>query len=448
MQNRKFGALKCQTPHILTVVGKLEKVVQNRNYCKLAKLKKVKMKKIDFKELKAKSWFKYIIIPIIFILGYAFNGLVGNKFTEWFDNKFAEGDKYVAVIITNKTDESFTIPQEFRKGFGNNGDFKSDNTGQNIKFIKDDDALSEKQAELLADKYVNDPNCVLIIGNSTSSLTEVTLNRILKTSKENQPSFILPIATADNITDKAMDQNYQGILRMMPNNEKQAITIKNFIFQKFPKNPKVVIYVDEDNLTYSENLSQQISDKIIRSKGTIVLKKNYGNSNRLINDYHLLFNRNSNDKIRISPDIVVFVGISTNGSLLMEEVNNLKIDIPVIFSDGCTVNNLMRKSQNNINHYFVSAVEKNFNENSTPTYQTVGEDARELAVKILKSVKGDITKQSVNEYVHYIRKKQELVLDDGKAGKYVFDNKGENTQMSWKLYHYVDGELELEYESN
>lgn len=391
-----------------------------------------------FDKLKSNKWFRIIILPLIFILGWAFSGLVGNLSTDWFKNQTSEGDKYVAVIITNKSDESFTIPQEFRKGFGNNANFKFDKTGQNIKFIKDDDAMELEQAELLADKYVEDPNCVMLIGNSTSTLTDVTLNKILEYNGE-KPSFLLPIATADDITDKAKDQEYKGILRMMPNNEKQARTIKNFIFQKNPTNPKVLIYVDEDNLTYSKNLSQKISDKIIKSRGTIVLKKNYGNSNRLINDYELLIKNNQ------KPDMIVFVGISTNGSLLMEEVNNLNIDVPVVFSDGCTVNSLMRKSKNNSNHYFVSAVEKSFNGNATPTYQTVGADSRSLAIAILKNVKGNITRTSVNNYVYRIRAEQKLVLDDGKAGKYTFDDKGENTEMNWKLYHYVNGELEMEY---
>ncbi|MBC8753574.1 hypothetical protein H2O64_02750 [Kordia sp. YSTF-M3] len=381
---------------------------------------------------------KYLILVILFAGVLA--SFIGNKFTLWYDETFAkEEEKYVAVIITNKSDESFTIPQEFRIGFGSNISYKSDNTDQNIKFIKDDDALSVSQAELLASKYVEDLNCVLIIGNSTSTLTEVTLNKILSTDKE-KPSFILPIATADNITDKAKDQNYQGILRMMPNNEEQAITIKNFIFKKKPDNPKVLIYVDEDNLTYSENLSQQIADKTIKGKGTVVLKKNYGNSNRFINDYKLLVDNN------LMPDMIIFVGISTNGSLLMEEVNNLNIKIPVVFTDGCTVESLMKKSVNNSNHYFVSAVEKYFNGNATTTYQTVGQDAKDLATAILKGTKGIITRSSVNDYVHEIRKKQTMVLDDGKSGKYSFDDKGENTEMNWKLYHYIDGELELDYE--
>lgn len=382
-----------------------------------------------------------LIVLFGFLLGGGFNGFLGNIFTATCNSYRTEGAKYVAVVITNKSDESFTIPQEFRVGFGNDADFKTDDSDQKIKFIKEDDALSTKQAELIANKLVNDENCVLIIGNSTSSLTEVTLNTILSYGKD-KPSFILPIATADNIIDKAKDQNFGAILRMMPNNEQQATTIKNFVFQKFPENPKVAIYMDEENLTYSQNLSQKISDKILKYNGTIILKKNYGNSNRLINDKELL---QKHDQM---PDIFVFVGISSNGSLLMEELKNLDINIPVVFTDGCTVKSLMDKSRNNPNHYYISAVQKPINENDAPTYQPVGEDARELAKLILKSIDGDVTRKSVYDYIVKIKTENKMIMDDGKAGKYQFNDLGENLQMHWKVYHYENGALTVDYENN
>ncbi len=238
----------------------------------------------NLKRSKKYSFWKIIKAPLIWVslivLGYYLEDFItllrnGDR-----------GDKYIAVVITKKNDATFTIPEEFRIGFKEQANFKSTYTNQNISYKYIDDFLSENQATIIANKLVHDKNCILIIGNSTSQLTEVTLNEILRYEKT-KPSFILPIATADNIIDKSKDQDYRAILRMMPDNNQQAKTIKKFIFGKF-KNPKVAILCDEDNTTYSYNLSQKIADNIILSSGEIVLKKNYGNSNRLINDYELL----------------------------------------------------------------------------------------------------------------------------------------------------------------
>lgn len=343
------------------------------------------------------------------------------------------GKKYIAVVITNKSDATFTIPEEFRKGFDQKEmTFKSFHTNQNIEFRKDDDFLSVNQANIIVKKLIEDEDCVLIIGNSTSQLTEVTLNEILGT-EETRPGFLLPIATADNIIDKAKDQNYKAILRMMPNNDKQARTIKDFIFQKY-KTPKVAILCDEDNTTYSHNLSQKIADYVLLNNGKIVLKKNYGNSNRFINDYEHL------KKYGVLPDIVVFVGISSNGSLLKEELSELKIDIPIIFTDGCTVKNLMESSKNSSNYYFVSAVKKPKDEDDAPTYEPVGVDAKMLARLIIDKIDGNITRKNVANFIE--KNRNQITLDeDGLAGKYNFDEAGDNVAMYWKVYSYKDGKL-------
>lgn len=381
----------------------------------------------------------YIIFGII---GAMFFGIWENKGWQIFQNQTSESDKYIAVVISDKSDESFTIPQEFRKGFGDEPDFKSLNSGQKIKYKKYDDLLSVEQAEIIAKQLISDPNCVLIIGNSTSTLTEVTLNTILN-SKDSKPGFILPIATADNILDKAKDQDYNAIIRMMPNNEKQAFAINGFITKNF-KTPKIAILVDEENLTYSKNLSQKISDKIINekgSRGTVVLKKNYGNSNRFIDDYDRLVRNNQ------MPDIIIFVGISTNGSLLMEEINNLKINIPIIFTDGCTVNSLMNKSKSYPNYYYLSAVQKSIDESETPTYQPVGEDAKKLSRLIIDGIDGNITRESVSKFIMGIKDKKTEIMSNGKAGKYRFDEVGENLSIFWNVYHYQNNILIPEYES-
>lgn len=394
-------------------------------------------RKIINPQILRKAWnnLKWLVLVILVaIIGWVVKTIL--------DQKTAGDmtDKYIAVVITNKSDATFTIPEEFRKGFGTPANFKSSSSSQNIYFEKFDDFLSDEQAEIIANKLLEDENCVLIIGNSTSSLTEVTLNSIISSDFE-KPGFILPIATADNIIEKAKDQNYKSILRMMPNNDEQATTIKNFIFHKFNSSlPKVAILSDQENTTYSHNLSQKIADKIQLSNGKIVMKKDYGNSNRLIEDYELL------KRYNLLPDIIVFVGISSNGSLLKQELKSLKIDIPVIFTDGCTVKNLMDKSKKIPHHYFISAVEKPDNENEAPTYKPVGVDARDLGITIINNIKGNITRKSISDYIQ--ENKDKIILEDGASGRYGFNQDGDNEEMNWKVYAYQNLKLTLVYSDN
>lgn len=342
-------------------------------------------------------------------------------------------NKYVAVIMSD-SDKSFSIPIEFKKGFGNETNIKINNK-QKIEIIFKDDQNSAQQAKIIADELVNDDRCVLIIGNSNSSLTQVTLNSILK-SKKTKPTFILPIATADNIISKSKSEKYESILRMVPDNLNQSQIIKRFIFTKINKKEKskVLILVDEDNPTYSKNLSKNIANQIISDDGNVLLSKTYGNNNRLIDTYSNLKN------LKLLPSVIVFSGTSSNGLILIEELKNLNINIPVIFSDGCTVEQLMKKAKNILgdNAYFLSSVSKS-RKGFEPTYEPIGKDAYSLLKLVLNSIDGEITRENISLFVR--EKKSKITLNVGFAGQYAFNAEGNNEKMNFKIFTYSNGIL-------
>lgn len=337
-------------------------------------------------------------------------------------------NKYIAVVMSG-TDKTFTIPLEFKQGFGDETKITTSKQ-QNISIEKKDDQYSIEQAKIVADKLVKDPSCVMIIGNSNSQLTEVTLNSILDYDGI-KPTFILPIATADGIIAKSSSENYKSILRMVPDNQNQASIIKRFIFNKIGGKAKVAILVDEDNQTYSNNLSKNIASEIIAEDGNVVLNQSYGNSQRLMGSYEIL-KRNG-----LLPDVIVCVGVSSNGLLLIEELKALKIKTPVIFTDGCTVEQLMKKAGQLLGSdaYFLSAVSKSVS-GIEPTYEPIGKDAYALANKIIKSIDGAVTRESVAKFV--AEHKDKITLDAAFAGGYEFDPEGNNKKMSFKVYTYKD----------
>lgn len=362
------------------------------------------------------KWFGLVVV--VAIIGW----VVMEYLTSWKQGDISS--KFIAVVMSG-TDKSFTIPLEFKQGFGDQPSIKTSN-GQIIFIEKKEDLYSIEQAKIVADKLMNDDRCVLIIGNSNSELTEVTLNSIL--DSDNRPAFILPIATADNIISKANSEGYKSILRMVPDNDNQASIIKRFIFSKIGNNAKVALLVDEENQTYSNNLSKNISAKIIADNGNVVLDKQYGISNRLINEIEPLRKNN------IFPDIIVYVGVSSNGMLLIEELKALKIDVPIIFTDGCTVKDLIKKAKELKNEsFFLSAVSKS-DTGIEPTYEPIGKDAFSLAQKILNSIEQPITRESIRNYV--ANNKGNILLDAGYAGAYAFTDDGNNKLMNFIIYSY------------
>lgn len=343
-------------------------------------------------------------------------------------------EKFIAVIMS-KQDESFRIPQEFLTGFGGSTTIKANNN-QIVRIDHIDDMYSTERAKSIADKFVNDDKCILIIGNSNSELSIITLNSILNTASDKRPSFILPIATADNIIERARAEKYRAILQMVPNNSNQAQVIKSFI-AKNTQHQRIAIFVDEENSTYSNNLSSNIAAEVRKNGGQILLQKTYGNSNRLIN------NLNDLTKQKEKPEMIVFVGVSSNGLLLIDEISSLKLNIPIIFTDGCTVEELMNKTiQLKNKTYFLSAVSTSSNM-SQATYKPIGIDAFALCKKIIEGISGNITKESVRKYIE--EHKENLITEGGEAGNYKFNDYGMNENMSFNIYSYDEnGILKLQ----
>jgi len=364
------------------------------------------------------------------ILGVIISTPVNDFITAWKEKPYSS--KYIA-IVTSDADPSFTIPMEFRKGFGHHNPYSTKNN-QEIRFETRDDQLSEVQTKVISDNLINDPNCIMIIGNSNSTLSDVTLNAILN-SNQIKPVFILPIASADNLIKKSGSEGYKSILRMIPDNKNQAKVITRFILNKISNTAKVIILVDEENQTYSNNLAKNVASGIIAGEGNIILSKYYGNNNRFVPEYEVL------RKNKIKFDVIVYVGISSNGILLIEEMKTLKIKTPIIFTDGCTVEELMEKAKQAFgnNAYFLSAVSKLEN-NIKPTYEPIGKDAFNLAMSILKAVEGQgpITRESVSRYV---AENKTNIDFSGEAGYYHFSEDGNNDKMDFIVYTYRNNTL-------
>lgn len=338
-------------------------------------------------------------------------------------------NKYIAVIMS-KTDPTFTIPTEFLSGFGNKEFLETDSKRKiDIEYLED--LYDKKQAESVAKTVASDDNCVLVIGNSNSELTGVTLDVLLQ--NDDPPAFILPIATATTLLAKAKAANYHGVLRMVPDNENQADEIKSFV-AKLTTEQRVGILVDEDNRLYSHDLSRNIAAKIRKNGGSIVLMKDYGSSSRLIDNLNTLENNSA------LPELLVFVGISSNGLQLIDELAAFGHTFPVIFTDGCLVEELVtRAGMLKQAVYVLSAV--SVKGDSLPTYEPIGKDAYSLAEKIVAGAR-EVTRDSIRERVW--KDRDDIVIQGGNAGNYQFDEVGNNVKMNFLIYRIRDAKLTLE----
>jgi hypothetical protein len=365
-----------------------------------------------------------------------FSGIVGSIILPglWEDIKeFCASKPYVAIIVSKKTID-FEIPKDFMDGFDekmrNVGKYLLDKNDRKVQLLHQEDFLSEKKTTIIANKLNSDKNCILVIGNSNSTFTNINLDIFLRSEKK--LAFIMPIATDENLLNKADAANYKGVLRMLPDNSRQADIIERLV-SKFSFRRKVAIYGDEENQAYSINLSRDIADKIRRKGGKIVIEELIGPTNSFYNSVIKWTLE------RKRPEIIVYVGVSHHGLLLLDQLSELDISVPIIFTDGCLVKSLLINISSKFlgKAFILSPAEFKEEDLFLPSYIPIGKDAYMLASIIIKG--SNSTREGVLNYITNHKKELSFV---GEAGRYGFNLNGENEERDYFVYEIKGAKLE------
>lgn len=377
---------------------------------------------------KLSSWFIGTIGGIIL-------GLFIAGFWDDFLNLFS-AEPYLAVVVANET-VGFELSKEFRNGWSyalGNKDYFVSKGGKEIKIVYPETNLLEDEALRIANELDKDENCIMVVGNATSTLSNISLDVFLKS--DSRISFIMPIATDNNLIEKAKKAKYKNVLRMVPDNSKQADKITDLVFSNYIidtrkiKPIKVVIYGDQENIMYSVNLSRDIAAKIRTAGASIVVEELLGPLNSFYNSSNILLSDNK-------PDVIIYVGVSHHGELLLDQLAELNIKIPIVFTDGCLISSLLTQTQKYPGKVFItSPVLLKGVDTMKPTYDIIGKDAKLLVETIFKQI--DIpTRENVRKYLENRNEKFEIKGAD--AGEYLFDKDGNNESMDYKIYEIKSG---------
>jgi len=350
----------------------------------------------------------------------------------WTDKPFFE--PYIAVVLAREQID-FGIPAEFQAGFDSNtkntGDYFVSHDEKKIRIQKLEDFGSIDEANRIANVLLKDENCILVLGSSNSTVTAATLDVFL-TSK-NPPAYILPIATATNLLSKAHTNGHDAVLRMVPKNEEQATEIQKLALTLYNQ-PRVAIYGDQENPLYSEDLIRDISSKIREAGGSILVEEMIGPTSSFYNSLPVW-------DLKRPPQVIIYAGVAHHGFLLIDQLKELEISVPLIFTDGSMISELIENISKIPNKAFVlSPVGNKTQPEVFPTYEAIGKDAYTLLNKFVKSC-GDCDRTKMREIVSDAKNKR--YLENGAAGDYYFDAFGENSAMPFLVYEITGGKFEL-----
>jgi hypothetical protein len=208
--------------------------------------------------------------------------------------------------------------------------------------------------------------------------------------------------------------------------------VERLVSKLATKNRRVAIYADEENKWYSLNLSRDIAEKVRGRGGTIVIEEFIGPSHSL---YDSSIKLTAGSKC---PELIVYVGVSHHGLLLRDQLSDLGISVPIIFTDGCLVASLLSNTSKYAGRTFIlSPAELAAESLLLPSYKGIGRDAYQLATTIIGKSNG--TRKGVREVIENYRETLGFV---GKAGRYGFSPNGENEKRDYCVYEIKGGQLE------
>ena len=134
-------------------------------------------------------------------------------------------------------------------------DYKINDT--KVELLQKDDKQDAKSAKKIIQEFIKD-EVKLIIGNSTSSMTEVSLDAI-----KNTKDMLLFSPTASSDKFSFQDDNF--IRTQVANNHKKFQNISKYFVQK--KKSKIITFYDPNNSTYSQDYINNFQKAFIQNGG-------------------------------------------------------------------------------------------------------------------------------------------------------------------------------------
>ena len=181
-----------------------------------------------------------------------------------------------------------------------------------VIIIQKDDKQDPKIAKEIA-KYFIKNNIKLIVGNATSSMTNITLNQI-----KNKNDFLLASVTASSRDFSNKDDNF--IRTQVADSQKQYDQLSLYLKKNSIK--KVVYIYDKNNINYVNGFFEFFQDMLIKSGGIKFVATN------LIQDKH----QDIIDKLNsISYDMILIVANSSDTANLIQrlKINNINKQIMI-----------------------------------------------------------------------------------------------------------------------
>jgi hypothetical protein len=324
----------------------------------------------------------------------------------------------------------------------------------NISIEIQDDTGEERLAQQLAEKAARpDSGVIMVIGHLQSTIMARTLDTYLASDLP----VIMPVPTNTSFTERNLQSTKKNLIRLPPNDAKQALVAAKFIIGHDRK--KILVVRDADNAFYSYPLATLFTANI-RASGTkqkaapAIYNAAVGgdNSSESLVD----------SIIRNKIDAVFFAGTTENAITFLDSLNSIPPkktergpDQPllILMSDGVLSADMLDKVHNIPPELYLTfqVPDKRSNNgdhgdycgrNFKYSFCPYGVDSVLVTKKIIEDITSgfhgfkktyfdNVSRADILGYFQELRKGNDVL--PGAFGSYTFDLKGDNTGFDFTV---------------
>lgn len=188
--------------------------------------------------------------------------------------------------------------------------------GRPIEMVVMDDKNDPKEGVSVAHKLVTDPEIVAVLGHIYSGIS------LVAQSIYREANMVMITAVSSN--PKVTEQGSNNVFRTISRDEEQIEIATEFIAKKW-KSPKIVIV--HDRQTFGQGAAEMARDSFTKAGGRVLAFEGITVGEK---DFSALLTKINS----LSPDILYWSGMSTEGGLLVKQMKALKLRAQFFANDG------------------------------------------------------------------------------------------------------------------
>ncbi|WP_218081824.1 branched-chain amino acid ABC transporter substrate-binding protein [Anthocerotibacter panamensis] len=299
--------------------------------------------------------------------------------------------------------------------------------GRRVELVPADDQADPRQAVIVAQKLVNTPGLVGVIGHANSGAS-LPASAIYQRAGL---AMITPASTSPLLTE----QGFHNVFRVAGRDDQQGRVLADFALKRLKTRTVAILH---DKTAYGQGLAQVFNSTMVAGGARVVLFAGIAQGDK---DFRATLTRIKGFK----PDLLFFGGVYTEAGLLVNQAREVGLTASVLAGDGVKIERFIQILGRQTDRIYVSSVAQVSDANFTAAYRKT--NAQEpgpyspYAYDATRILLAAATSQDWPERQAVLERVAQTKDFPGLGGTFTFDSKGDLVKAPFQIFRIVQGKF-------